>query len=87
MNRIKGHQTMSKKLDKKASKLVRKAEDRAMLIRRAVRKYNDVIQTSAEGDSVKRLRGQLDIERAVVRYNEVHKAIRRLRKKMILENK
>jgi len=78
---------MSKKLERKASKLVRKAEDRAMLVRRAVREYNNVIQTSAEGDSAKRLRGQLDIERAVLRYNEVHKAIRRLRKKMILENK
>ena len=78
---------MSKKLEKKTSKLVRKAEDRAMLIRRAVRKYNDVIQTSAEGDSAKRLREQLDIERPVLRYNEVHKAIRRLQKKMILENK
>jgi len=78
---------MSKKLEKKASKLVREAADRAMFIRRAVREYNDVIQTSTDGNPARQLRGQLDIERAVVRYNEVHKAIKRLRKKMALKNK
>lgn len=79
----KGLQAMSKKLEKKASKLVRKAEDRATVIRRVVREYNNVAQTSVVNDSAK----QREIERAVVRYNEVHKAIRRLRKKLELKSK
>jgi deoxyribodipyrimidine photolyase len=80
---FKGLQAMSKKLEKKASKLVRKAEDRATVIRRVVREYNNVAQTSAGNDSAK----QREIERAVVRYNEVHKAIKRLRRKMALKSK
>lgn len=79
----KGLQAMSKKLTKKASKLVRKAEDRATVIRRVVREYNSAAQTSAVNDSAK----QREIERAVVRYNEVHKAIKRLRRKMALKSK
>lgn len=86
MIRSKGLRAMSKKLEKKASKLVRKAEDRATVIRRVVREYNDVIQTAAAGNSAKQLRGQREIERAVVRYNEVHKAIKRLHRKMALKN-
>jgi hypothetical protein len=62
--------------------LVRRAEHRAMLTKHAVRKYNDLIQTSADGDAAKLLTGQLGIERAVLRYNEVHKAIRKLRRRM-----
>lgn len=74
---------MSKKLEKKASKLVREAEDRATVIRRVVREYNNPAQPSAVSNSAK----QLEIERAVVKYNEVHKAIKRLRRKMALKSK
>ncbi len=77
---------MSKKLDKKAGKLVRQAEDRATVIRRVVREYNDVAQPSAITDSANQLRGQREIERAVVKYNEAHKAIKRLRRKMALKS-
>jgi len=35
---------MSKKLEKRATWLVRKAEDRAMTIRRIVREYHDAIR-------------------------------------------
>lgn len=73
---------MSKKLEKRASKLVRKAENRAMVIRHVVREYNDVVESSQAGNPVRRLSGQREIERAVVRYNQIHKAIRRLRKKI-----
>jgi hypothetical protein len=78
-----GFQVMSKKLEKKASKLVRKAEDRATAIRRVVREYNDSVPISAVNNSAK----QREIERAVIRYNEVHKAIKRLRRKMALKSK
>ena len=74
---------MSKKLEKKASKLVRKAEDRAITIRRVVREYNSVTEISAGHDSAK----QREIERAVVKYNEVYKEIKRLRRKIALKTK
>jgi hypothetical protein len=74
---------MSKKLEKKANKLARKAEDRATAIRRVVRECDCATQISAVNDSAK----QREIERAVVKYNEVHKAIKRLRRKMALKGK
>lgn len=74
---------MSKKLEKKAGKLVRKAEARATAIRRVVREYKDGIQTTSVSDSAK----QHEIERAVVKYNEVRKAIKRLRRKIALKSK
>lgn len=72
---------MSKKLQKKAGKLVRKAEDRATTIRRVVREYNAVAEISGVNDSAK----QREIERAVVKYNEVRKALKRLRRKIALK--
>jgi len=87
MTGFKGLYRMSKKLEKKASKLVRKAENRATVIRRAVREYNDVAQASALVNPSDQLNGQREIERAVVRYNEVHKAIKRLRKKIALKSR
>jgi hypothetical protein len=74
---------MSKKLDKKASKLVRKAEDRATVIRRVLLEYNNFAPTSAADDATK----QREIERAVVKYDQVHKAIKRIRRKMLLKGK
>ena len=71
-------QPMSKKLQKKAGKLVRKAEDRATTIRRVVMEYTNAAEISNVTDYTK----QHEIERAVVKYNEVHKAIKRLRRKM-----
>jgi len=76
---------MSKKLEKRATRLVRKAEDRALVIRRVVREYHDAIQTSAAGDAASQAERQREIERAVVKYNEVHKALKRLRKRIQLE--
>lgn len=74
---------MSKKLQKKAGKLVRKAEDRATTIRRVVMEYNNAVEISNVTDYAK----QHEIERAVVKYNEVHKAIKRLRRKIALKSK
>lgn len=75
---------MSKKLEKRATKLVRKAEYRAIAIRRAVREYRDV-QTFPGVDPARQQQRQLDIERAVLKYNQVHKALKRVRKKIQLK--
>ena len=81
MNCPESIQAMSKRLEKRATRLVRKAEDRALAIRRVVREYHDAIQTSAISDPARQTERHSEIERAVVRYNEVHKALRRLRKR------
>ena len=76
---------MSKKLEKRATRLVRKAELRATAIRRVVGEYRDTIHASAGADPAGQVQRQREIERAVVKYNEVHKALRRLRKRIHLE--
>lgn len=75
---------MSKKLEKRATRLERKAENRVLTIRRVVREYRDATQTSDAASQAER-KGQ--IERAVSKYNEVHKALRRIRKKIQLKTK
>jgi hypothetical protein len=81
MNGPESLQAMSKKLEKRATRLVRKAEIRARAIRRVVGEYHDAIHTSAMGDPIQTERHR-EIERAVVKYNEVHKALKRLRKRI-----
>jgi len=72
---------MSRKLQKRATKLVRKAEHRVMDIRRAVLEYHEL--QSIHGNSpTRQLRSQLNIEHAVHEYNRVHKALERVRKKI-----
>jgi hypothetical protein len=78
---------MSKKLEKRATRLVRKAGNRALDIRRVVREYGDSIQTAASTNPVRQIERQREIERAVGKYNEVSKALRRLRKKIALKGK
>ena len=77
---------MSKKLEKRAARLVRKAEGRAKIIRQAVREYSEALQTSPGADPRRQLGREFEIEQAVFRYNQVHKALRRLRKKMDTKN-
>ncbi|HSB12610.1 MAG TPA: hypothetical protein VLM38_24180 [Blastocatellia bacterium] len=79
-----GLQAMSKKLEKRATRLVRKAEYRAMVIRRVVREYREV-QIGAGNNPANKLERQLDIERAVGKYNQVHKALKRVRRKIQLK--
>src|SRR4030095_7672427 len=82
-----GSPKMSKKLAKKATRLVRKAENRAMVIRRVLRDYNNAEGTSAMSGSARQLEHQRQIELAVMKYNQTHKAILRLRKKIQLKKK
>jgi len=77
----------SKKLEKRATRLVRKAENRALVIRRVVREYRDATQKSVAADTALQSEKHREIERAVDKYNEVHKALRRIRKKIQLKIK
>jgi hypothetical protein len=78
---------MSKKLEKRATRLARKAENRVLVIRRVVREYRDATQTSEAADAASQAERNSQIERAVGKYNEVHKALRRIRKKIQLKTK
>jgi uncharacterized protein YoxC len=73
---------MSKDLSESAAELERKAERQVMEIRRAVREYNEAAQNTARSDTLEQTRKQSEIEHAVAKYVQLHKAIRRLRKKM-----
>ena len=78
---------MSKKLEKLAARLIRKAESRARTIRRIVQEYRDATRTSEAADAASQTRRHREIERAVGKCNEVHKALRRVRKKIQLKSK
>jgi len=78
---------MSKKLEKQATRLERKAQNRALTIKRVVREYRDVSQTLEAEDIARQAEKHREIERAVGRYNEVHKALRRISKKIQLKTK
>jgi len=72
---------MSKKLEKRAIRLRRKAENRALIIRRVVREFRDGNLTVGALDPTWQTEKHREIELAVGRYNEVHKALRRINKK------
>ena len=72
---------MSKKLEKRAIHLRRKAENRALVIRRVVREFRDVNLAGGPLDPTWQTEKHREIELAVGRYNEVHKALRRVNKK------
>ena len=78
---------MSKKLEKRADRLTRKAENRVLAISRLVREYREATQTTEAADATRQADRDSQIERAIGRYNEVHKALRRIRKKIQLKTK
>ena len=78
---------MSKKLKKRATRLVRKAENRALAIKLVVREYRDSTQKPEAADSVGQAERHREIERAVAKYNEANKALRRIGKKIQLKSK
>ena len=79
---------MSKKLEKRASRLVRKAESRALAIRQVVGEYRDGTRMSLDAVNVRQVEEEHhEIERAVGRYNDVHRALRRIRKKIQMKSK
>ena len=80
--RVKGIQAMSRSLDKSASELERKAQNKAEIIRKIVREYNESIGSDSEPGYALRSKKERKIEKAVAEYEQVHKALKRLRKKM-----
>jgi hypothetical protein len=78
---------MSKKLEKQATRLERKAQNRALTIKRVVREYRNARQASEAEDIARQTQKHREIERAARRYNEVHKALRRISKKIELKTK
>ena len=72
---------MSKKLQKRASRLRRKAQSRVLAIGRAVREYRDATSTADVLDVSRQTKKSREIEVAVERYNQLHKKLRRINKK------
>lgn len=73
---------MSRGLERSAAELERKAQDQAITIRRVVREYNEFVRGDAYIEPSLQLKRQREIERVVGQYTQLHKALRRLRKKM-----
>ena len=76
---------MSRSLEKSASELERNAQNKAEVVRRTVREYNESINSDAAIRYALRSKKERKIEKALAEYEQVHKALRRLRKKMRLE--
>jgi hypothetical protein len=77
---------MSKKLEKRAARLARKAENRATLIRQVVRAYKDS-QVMNQANLAREMERQREIELAVARYSQARKALKRVRQKMQLKKR
>jgi hypothetical protein len=73
---------MSRSLEKSASELERKAEHKAAAIRRIVREYNESIRSDASSKPILRSKKEREIEQVIGEYTQVHKALKRLRKKL-----
>jgi hypothetical protein len=74
---------LSKKLQKRASRLRRKEQSRVLAIGRVVREYRDATPEFGASDQSWQTKKFREIELAVGRYNEIHKKIRRISKKFV----
>jgi hypothetical protein len=72
----------SKKLEKRANRLERKAHSRALTIKRIIREYRDATQLAEASGVEPQATSHREIECAVAKYNEVHKALKRISKKI-----
>ena len=72
---------MSKKLQKQANRLRRKAQTRVLAIGRVVKEYRDVTTISGDSDRSLQTAKLREIESAVRRYNEVYKKLKKINKK------
>lgn len=73
---------MSKDLVKSKAKLEREARSKAAAIRRIVQEYTSSIEKSPHVNALDRLRKQREIERVVAEYIQLHKSLKRVRKKL-----
>ena len=72
---------MSKKLQKQANRLRRKAQTRVLAIGRIVKEYRDATTISGGSDPSLQTAKLREIESAVGRYNEVYKKLKKINKK------
>lgn len=70
---------MSRGLERSEAALERKAQNRAAIVRRVVREYNESVQNDR---AVRKAKKEREIDRVVAELMETHKALKRLRKKM-----
>ena len=72
---------MSKKSQKRASRLRREAQTRVRAIGRVVREYRDATKSSGASDPSWQTAKSREIESAVGRYNEIYKKLKKINKK------
>jgi Mg2+ and Co2+ transporter CorA len=73
---------MSRSLEKSASELERKAENKAAVIRRVIQKYNESKRSESLPGSAMQSKQERKIEQIIAEYTDIHKALKRIRKKM-----
>jgi hypothetical protein len=73
---------VSKELKKSEAKLEREARSRAIALRRVVQEYNEAIENRANVDALYKLKKQREIERVVAEYIDLHKSLKRIRRKL-----
>jgi hypothetical protein len=78
---------MSRSLEKSASELERRAEHKAAVIRQVIQKYNESRRSESFPGSAMQSKNERKIEQIIAEYTEIHKALKRLRKRCALQNK
>ena len=73
---------MSKDLKKSEARLEREARSRAAVIRRIIQEYTDSVERNANVDALQKRKKQREIERVVSEYIDLHKSLRRVRRKL-----
>lgn len=73
---------MSRGLKQSAAEMETKAQKHTILLKRTLQDYNDSVLNSAHIDPKLRMKKEHEIERTVKRIARVHKALKRIRKKM-----
>ena len=77
----KGTEEMSTRLEQSAADLNVKAQNHTILLRRALQEYNEATRNTPGIDKKLQVK-EREIERAVAHLARIHKALKRVRKKM-----
>ena len=75
---------MSRSMGKSASELERKAQNKAEVVRRTIREYNESINSEDAPGYALRSKKERKIEKVIAEYTQVHKALKRIRKKIFV---
>ena len=73
---------MSRGLERSATELERKAKNKAAVIRRVCQEYNESIKSDPAPKPALQSKKEREVERVVAEYMKIHKALKRLRKKL-----